>query len=452
LVIFPVNGLIIRRIRMMKRTMCLLLALGLLVIMITPLYAGGGRQNKGGGITLNYWAAPLSKPEIVSAVWDKVIADYKAETGVDVVYEIIPWSDTTQKLITAITSGEGPDLAGVGNNMSVALSPTGALLPLTSARYNKIGGRDKFIVSAATVTGEEGKDPVTIPLNCGSSLVVYDREAYRSVGMAKMPAKWEDFIAYAQKLTKDGVYGYALFGKPTQSWKSFLNVYFQSRGGKALDANGVPAFNSPEGKRSLQLIADLIAKYKIVPPVSAEWTGDDMIAAFVAGQVKAMRIDDENLSILDGSSMAGKFEIDTLPYIFPGETTGTPCVGHMGGTNIGIFSQTKYEEECLKFLEFVSRRDVNLFITDQFQTLSPLKGAYDGSSDQRKAKIGELMNTQTIPMPLVPYFIPSLNAVSTAVQNLMYQASTGTVDDAAIDAALKPVMDDVKIAMDAVKR
>jgi multiple sugar transport system substrate-binding protein len=436
----------------MKKSMNFPLVLVLLALMAGAVYAGGGGQEAKGGVTLKYWAAPLSKPEIMAATWDKIIADFKAETGVTIEYEIIPWSDTTQKLITAITSGDGPDIAGTGNNMSVALSPTGALLPLTPARYGKIGGKDMFIASAAKVTGEEGKDPVTIPLSCGSSLVVYDREAYRSVGMTKIPEKWEDFISYAQKLTKDGVYGYAFYGKPTQSWKSFLNVYFQARGGRGLDANGVPAFDSPEGKRAIQLIIDLISTYKIVPPVAAEWTGDDMIAAFIAGQVKAMRIDDENLSLLDSSQAKGKFEIDTLPYIFPGASSGTPCVGHMGGTNIGIFAQTKYEEESLKFLQFVSRKENSLFIADKFQTLSPLKGAYDGSTDQRKVKIGEIMNTQTIPMPLAPYFIPSLNAMSVAIQDLMYKAGSGTADSAAIDAALKPVMEEVKMAMDAVKK
>lgn len=396
-------------------------------------------------VTLKYWAAPLSKPEIVDKVWKKQIAAFKAETGIDVVYEVVPWSDTVKKITTAITSGDGPDLAATGNNMSVQLSPTGALLPLTQERLAKIGGRDKFVETVMKVTGEEGKDPVTIPLNGGSGLLVYDKEAYASVGMTKVPEKWEDFIKYAQKLSDGKVYGYALFGKPTQSWKMYNNIFNQVRMGKALDDKGVPAFDSPEGRDALMFIADLIGKYKVVPPVAAEWTADDMVSAFINGDVKACYIDAENLSILDNSKMAGKYAIDILPYILPGKTQGIPCVSHAGGTNVGIFAQTKYEEESLKFLEFITRKDVNLEICSSFGVLSSIKGAYDNSDNPVTKRCAEILATATVPMPLKPYYLASLNIMSQAVQNVMFQASqSGGVTDKFIDDQLKTVMGEVK--------
>lgn len=396
-------------------------------------------------VTLKYWAAPLSKPEIVDKVWKKQIEAFKAETGIDVVYEVVPWAELVKKVTTAITSGDGPDIVSTGNNMSVQLSPTGALLPLTKERLDKIGGRDKFVETVMKVTGEEGKDPVTIPLNGGSGLLVYDKEAYEKVGMTKVPEKWEDFIKYAQKLTDGKVYGYAMFGKPTQSWKMYNNIFNQVRMGKALDDNGVPAFDSAEGKDALRLIADLIGKYKIVPPVAAEWTADDMISAFINGDVKACYVDCENLSILDNSKMAGKYAIGVLPYILPGRTEGKSVVSNAGGTNIGIFAKTKYPEEALKFLEFISRKDVNVEITDSFGVLSSIKGAYDNSNDPVKKLTAEILANDTAPMPLKPYYLASLNIMSQTVQNVMFQATQpGGVTDEYIDEQLKTVIGQVK--------
>jgi multiple sugar transport system substrate-binding protein len=410
----------------------------------TPTGQAADSQTATEPVVLNYWAAPLSRPEIVSEVWGKHIQTFKAETGVDVTFEVIPWADVVSKLTTAITSGEGPDIAGTGNNMSVVLAPTGALLKLTPERMAVIGGKEKFIESVMKVTGAEGEDPVTVPLNGGSGLLVYDREAYESVGMTKVPEKWEDFIAYAQQLTDGNVYGYGMFGKPTQCWKMFNNVFKQVRMGEPLDENGIPAFASEGGRDALKLIADLIGKYKIVPPVAAEWTADDMISAFINGDIKACYIDAENLSILDNSEMAGKFEIDILPYIFPGKTEGVPCVSHAGGTNVGIFAGTKYEKEALAFLEFITRKDVNVEICTSFGVLSSVKGAYEKSDDERTKKMVKILETATVPMPLRPYYLQSLDVISATVQNVMYQASQpGGVTDEFLDKELERAMGEI---------
>lgn len=407
-------------------------------------------------VTLTYWAAPLASNERTIEVWDSVFKGLKEETGISVKMEVVPWADTTKKVTTAITSGVGPDIIGCGNNMSVQLSPTGALLPLNAERMAKIGGADIFYPN---VTGEEGKDPVTISLNNGVHLLVYNVEAYKSVGLETIPEDWDTFIKAAQKLTKDtngdgkfDVYGFGMFGKPTQSWKMFYNRFVQ-HGGELLDSQGIPGFNSQAGKDTLQFIGDMIAKYQIVPPVAAEWTQDDMNNAFINGQIFAGTIDNETIGTLKKSAIKDNFMIAELPYILPGKTDGTRCSGHTGGSNLGIFSKTKYEEECLKFLAYVSRPEISEKVCSEFGVLSAVKAVYEGKELDPMTKVQiDVTNRAAVTMPLRPYFLPSINATATTVQNVMFAAATNSLTSQLIEDELVKLDGEVRSKVQAAAK
>ena len=47
------------------------------------------------------------------------------------------------------------------------------------------------------------------------------------------------------------------------------------------------------------------------------------------------------------------------------------------------------------------------------------------------------MSNSSIAMPMVPYFLPSINDSALAVQNVMFAAATGNLTDALIKAELE---------------
>ena len=399
-------------------------------------------------VTLTYWAAPLSSNEKTIEVWNKVFEGFKNETGITVEIEVVPWADTTKKITTAITSGEGPDIIGCGNNMSVQLSPTGALLPLTPERMNKIGGADIFFEN---VTGEEGKDPVTISLNGGVHMLVYNVAAFKSAGLDTIPPDWDTFIKAAQRLTVDNngdgkidVYGFGMFGKPTQSWKMFYNKFVQF-GGDLLDKDGIPGFKSEAGKNAFRFLGDLVSKYKIAPPAVAEWTQDDMVNAFINGQIMSGTIDNEIIGTLQKSSIKDNFMVAEVPYIHAGVSRQIHCSGHTGGTNVGIFSKTKYEEECLAFLEYISRPEISEYICTEFGVQSAIKAVYEGKTlDPITDTQIRIANNAAVRMPLRSYFLPSINASSSIVQNVLFAAAQGTMTESFLDKELEKLDADVR--------
>jgi ABC-type sugar transport system, periplasmic component len=422
---------------MKKLLLCLLIGLCFVAFCFAQ---GGAEQNKK-EVTLKYWAAPLSNTEYTTQFWNEIIAGFTAETGVKVEVEVVPWGDMTKKATTAVTGGDGPDLMGCGNNMSVQLAPTGALLPLNSERMSQIVDNPSDFFDA--VVGLEGQDPVTIPINVGSSIMVYNTKAFESVGLAAIPNDWETFIDACQKLTKDtdgdgkiNQYGLGMFGKPTQSFKTFFNRYVQF-GGELLDKDGVPGFKSQAGYDTLEFIGDMIGKYGIAPAVCAEWTQDEMINAFINGMVMSIVIDPESYTTLENSSLKGEYAFCEMPYILPGETEGIRCTSHVGGTNIGVFSTTKHEKECLQFLNYISRPEINRKISEGFNVIASVRSVYEGVDlSQFLATEVSIMNNASTRMPMVPYFLPSINDASSAVQEVMFAAASGKMTEEFINGQL----------------
>ena len=432
--------------KMGMKSQWLTVGLVILLVMITLPVFSGGRQERTEEVVLRYWAAPLGTEEQVNRVWGEITADFYNETGIRVEFEMVPWPDIQTRLLTAMTAGGGPDVSGMGNNMSIGFSAAGGMLPLTPARLEKIGGWDRFI-DADFIVGEDNKDPVSIPLTIVNGLLYYNTEMFEEVGVTELPARWDEFIEIAKAITADTTgdgninrWGYGVYGQPTQSWKLYLPLMFQ-RGFELVSPDGRLQFNSEGGVDALEFLTELISVHRVSPPVAAEWNQNDMVNAFANGEIAMMIADSDFMARLDQTAIAGSYRVGPLPYIWPGRTDvfpdGFPATGHVGGTNIGILNTTRYEEESLQFLEFVSRQEVSAKINDSFTSLPPVRGAFRPEDlDQNRADALNVAENHLTPMPRVPYFQPSLGIATQAIRDAFVLASQGPVPRQEIQALL----------------
>ncbi len=423
---------------MKKRLVCL----SFILIFLLAVSATGfcGPKEK---VVLQYWAAPLSTNDVVTKVWDKVLVDFEKETGIKVEYEVFPWVDLKKKIMTAMTTGDGPDITGMGNNMSVEFSPVGGLLPITKQRMQKIGGVNLFAKSMTFITGEEGKAPVSIPFTVVTNALFYNKELFKQAGYDQIPDDWSSFIKACQKITKDtngdgkmDVWGFGLYGKPNESWKPLQMLFFQ-RGVKGLDGKGYINFNTPEALECVEFLGKFVSDYKITPPAVAEWSGDDAIAAFTNGQLASVIGNSDQAARIDVTKMKDKYGVAHFPYIWPGQKKvfkgGFPSSGHVGGTNIGIMKSTRHETEALKFLAYISRKDISVKLNREFQSISPVANAYDKVQlNEIQKQILDVALHHTQALPLLPYYLPALNASCKNVQNVFAAAGKGELSEATI--------------------
>ncbi|MYX43220.1 extracellular solute-binding protein, partial [Streptomyces sp. SID89] len=115
--------------------------------------------------TLTYWASNQGTSiEVDKKVLQPELDKFEKQTGIKVKLEVVPWADLLNRILTATTSGQGPDILNIGNTWSASLQATGALVPWDAKNFEKIGGKDRFVDSALGSTGVQGQDPAAVPL------------------------------------------------------------------------------------------------------------------------------------------------------------------------------------------------------------------------------------------------------------------------------------------------
>ena len=116
----------------MKRK--LIAAIGVAGMMVGLAACGsddGGEKNAGAdgfkGETLTVWAMDGSTPD----QWQKdLTADFEKKTGAKVKFEVQQWNGIQQKLTTALSEENPPDVFEIGNTQTAAYAKTGGLADL----------------------------------------------------------------------------------------------------------------------------------------------------------------------------------------------------------------------------------------------------------------------------------------------------------------------------------
>ncbi|WP_143668197.1 ABC transporter substrate-binding protein, partial [Streptomyces carpinensis] len=172
--------------------------------------ACGGGSSTGGGSndspkTLTYWASNQgASVEIDKKVLQPELDKFEKQYGIKVKLEVVPWSDLLNRILTATTSGQGPDVLNIGNTWSASLQATGALLPWDAKNFAKIGGKDRFVDSALGSTGVQGQDPAAVPLYSMAYALYYNKKIFADAGIAKPPTTWAELVADGKKIQAKG--------------------------------------------------------------------------------------------------------------------------------------------------------------------------------------------------------------------------------------------------------
>lgn len=165
---------------------------------------GSSGQAASGGDTITYWATNQGESvEKDRQILAPALERFTAATGTKVNLEVISWTDMYNRILTAVTSGDGPDVLNIGNTWAVTLQETGAFEPVEGKLLDAIGGKDRFVQSAWETSGAPGRTPTSIPLYSQAYSLYYNTKLFKEAGITEAPKTWEEFVADAKKLTKD---------------------------------------------------------------------------------------------------------------------------------------------------------------------------------------------------------------------------------------------------------
>ncbi|WP_031087272.1 ABC transporter substrate-binding protein [Streptomyces sp. NRRL WC-3549] len=403
-----------------------------LSLVLTAAACGGGSSGAGGSNeqpkTLTYWASNQGASlEVDKKVLQPELDKFEKETGIKVKLEVVPWGDLLNRILTATTSGQGPDVLNIGNTWSASLQSSGALLPWNAENFEAIGGKDRFVDSALGSTGVEGEEPAAVPLYSMAYALYYNKKMFADAGIKQPPATWDELVETGKKLSKDGKWALGAEGSNLSNNIHQVFVLGKQHGADFFTADGKPDFTSEGAVAAVKQYVDLMAKDKIIAPGNAEYAQNQSLSDFAknktamvlwqtaAATFKSQGMDESEWGVAPAPVRSGK----------PGQDTGVNSM--VAGINMAVFNNTKNIDGAKKFVKFMTSDEEQVLLNKAYGSIPPVKAAQEDEAFSTFAlsPLREALATSAAALPQVPEESQFETVVGTAVKELFADAAAG---------------------------
>jgi len=210
--------------------------------------------------------------------------------------------------------------------------------------------RDEFFEGPMQAVSYKGR-VYAIPWYIDAGVLYYRKDLLQKYGF-KPPETWQELVKIAQHIIsrEKRLYGFIWQGKQYEGLVCNALEYFWSNGGDILK-DGKVVIDSPENIEALSFMRDLIAKYKITPPLVTTATEEPTRHIFGSGRAVFMRNWPYAWNIFekDGSPVKGKVGVAPMPSFPKGRSAST-----LGGWQLGINRYSRHPEAAERFVKFLT--------------------------------------------------------------------------------------------------
>jgi multiple sugar transport system substrate-binding protein len=224
---------------------------------------------------LRFWHSYTQPPRI--AVMKEAAADFeKANPGVRVEIEVVPWSKLYQKWTTALAAGTLPDVAIAKNAQYMAMWMAGASYPVDDV-LAALGGEKAFIPGFLDRHVRFQGKPIAIPHYTIAALLIYRKDLFEQKGL-KPPETWEDCLRVAAALSSPpSRYGFQQYfsGNDISGTLWPLYSFMAANGGEFFDKDGNVIFNRPENVEAVKFLIELQRVASSPAALEMEWNKDE---------------------------------------------------------------------------------------------------------------------------------------------------------------------------------
>jgi len=257
-----------------------------------------------------------------------------------------------EKLLALIAAGTPPDVWWTPHGGTIQVAD-GSVLDITDFIKDDPIMDDVLPAFLAPYKGLDG-GLYGLPNGTWFWLIFYNKKA---LDEAKMPYPtndwtWDDLLAQAQKLTKEGQWGFYNSGIV---WTGGLWPYVYSNGGQDISEDGTRfMLDTPESVEAIQFLYDLIYKHKVMPsPADIKATGQHDLQMFTAGKLAMMQggsPPDWTFPAVAETLGWGNFDVVVLPH-----PKGKSLVNWAGFGGFSVSAKTKNPEAAVELLKFLAR-------------------------------------------------------------------------------------------------
>lgn len=416
-----------------------------LSLVLTAAACGGGTSGGSGSNsqpkTLTYWASNQgSSIEVDKKVLQPELDKFEKETGIKVKLEVVPWSDLLNRILTATTSGQGPDVLNIGNTWSASLQSTGALRPWDEKAFAEIGGRDRFVDSALGSTGVPGQDPAAVPLYSMAYALYYNKKMFKDAGIEKPPATWDELAATGKRLSKDGKWAIGVEGANLSNNIHQVFVLGKQHGADFFTADGKADFTSDGAVAAVKQYVDLMAAHKIVAPGNAEYAQNQSLSDFAKDKTAMVLWQTPSQTFASQGMTEDEWGVAPAPVPAGAPGQGTSVNSMVAGINLAVFKNTKNLDGATKFVKFMTGDEEQKVLNKAYGSVPPVKTAQqDPAFGTPSLKvIRDTLATSAAALPQVPEESQYETVVGTAVKELFADAAAGRpVTTESVKAALE---------------
>ncbi|MEU7005354.1 extracellular solute-binding protein [Streptomyces sp. NPDC046332] len=416
-----------------------------LSLVLTAAACGGGTSDGSGSNsqpkTLTYWASNQgSSIEVDKKVLQPELDRFEQETGIKVKLEVVPWSDLLNRILTATTSGQGPDVLNIGNTWSASLQATGALLPWDAKNLEKIGGKDRFVASALGSTGAAGQDPAAVPLYSMAYALYYNKQMFKDAGVDKPPATWDELVATGKRLSKDGKWAIGVEGSNLSNNIHQVYVLGKQHGADFFTADGKADFTSDGAVAAVKQYVDLMAAHKIVAPGNAEYAQNQSLSDFAKDKTAMVLWQTPSQTFASQGMKEDEWGVAPAPVPSGEPGQGTSVNSMVAGINMAVFKNTKNIDGAMKFVKFMTSDEEQKILNKAYGSIPPVTSAQQDPafSTPSLTVIRDTLATSASALPQVPEESQFETVVGTAVKELFADAAAGRpVTDESVKAALE---------------
>ena len=365
----------------MKRR--LISAIGVAGMMISLAACGGDNGDGGGkagadgyaGETLTVWVMDGSSPD----QWQKdVAAAFEKKTKAKVKFQIQQWNGIQQKLTTALSEENPPDVFEIGNTQTPAYAKTGGLADLADLK-NEIGAEWTASLNESSIF--EGKQ-YAAPWYFANRVVLYNKKVWADAGLKDTPKTRDEFYA-ALKTIGEGV----------QLVKEQDGKYVSN-----LDDPKVAA--AMETYKKFQALSKAPKDKDEATPQQGEVFGKGNVGAFIGMGWEAGIATKAN----------PKIEKEIGYFTIPGATADKPEGVFLGGSNLAVAAGSKKQELAKEFLKIA--------LSDQYEgQLAKLNGVIPNKESLQSNLKGNVVAEAAAPAaagggttPLIPEWAAVENA------------------------------------------
>jgi len=304
------------------------------------------------GKTITYWSH--DNAQFVAANKALIAAFEKENPGIRVKYESFPYDTFLQKVQAAVSAGNPPDVMQVFGSWVPGYIKVGAVAPVPNLTPPQ--AKERFFDPAlgSYIAGDKVYG-VPREFNIESGGILYWPDALAQAGFSTFPKTWDDLRRASKALAQHDASGNLTrpgfdFSNTDSVPYLFLQLILQQGGHYWAPDGGAVTFRTPEAKKALQLMVDMVQTDKTTDFVHVPSGSDPYQLLFQKVGTMAIRGPWVIASALPDFGASG-FATAPTPSFAP---DGNLAFAAEAGWGEIVSSKSQNPEVAFQFLDFIT--------------------------------------------------------------------------------------------------